>query len=262
VVSELDVGAGVDDSHRFCVADWSSSSEASKKRPAPAARARLHSLETTALDLNNDASQVSRRSSPCSNARSIVSGQLSVVAHRGGALHSPGLERPATSPLAAKCLAVGQVATSPAAVARGPFALRPDAPPSPRSMLPPAAAKMFVSELQPVQELACGGDSSQVMDRRDDEEDKQDGEREQQPLDETTPCVSDCPRRTLFVLRLVDLFQENDGVLDEDGLLDQVNRHASDGGGAFDAPHLSAYLDLLCRENKIMRTDGQIYSVW
>jgi hypothetical protein len=128
--------------------------------------------------------------------------------------------------------------------------------------LPPAPAKLYVSELQPVQELAWGGDSSQVMmDHRDDEEDKHGDEPDPQPLDDTMSCSSDCPRRNLFVLSLVDLLQENDGVLDEDGLLDLVNRHVDGAALPFDAANLSDYLDFLCSQNKIMRNDGQIYGI-
>jgi hypothetical protein len=135
---------------------------------------------------------------------------------------------------------------------------------SPRTkLLPPAGAKLYVSELRPVPEMPRGdrqGSSQAAMDHRDDEEDghRARDDHEHQPLDDAMSFSSDCARRNQFVLHLVDLLQENDGVVDEDEVLILVNRKVDP---SFDASKLNEYLQYLCDDNKIMRSDGQVYSI-
>jgi hypothetical protein len=261
-------------------------------------RGRLHSLETS------DASEFTHRSSPCSKAKSIVSGQLSVVGRgRGGggggrgAIQSPAagaasssrhrkVEKRllATSPSTTRCLAVGQVSSSPlgadeeeAAAAAGDSRDDHKRSPSqsPRKRRPTSASKLYVSQLQPVNELACCDDRFQGRtDRRDDVEDGKCRDRrpgqapdvpDESPLDETMSCTShDDGRRGEFISHLVDLLADHDGVLDEGCVLDMVNRRAA-AAAALEAPFTAQSLDgslrHLADQNKIMRSEGHIYLV-
>lgn len=246
VVSELDVGTGIEEPPRCYMLDSSASSKKASHR------SRLQTFDTSS---SHDASQTSRRSSPCSKAKSIVSGQLNV----GGALESPtlkfGKRLSPTSPSAAKTLAVGQM-LSPAKAGVD------STSPSSRKKHPRLLPKLYVSELKPVTEQACD-ETQNNMERRDDEEDEHMQESSQQDpaekhVDETMSCHSECPRRNLFVVHLVDLLQENDGVLDEDGVLELLNPLVET---PFDTSQLQEFLEYLCDENKIMRSDGQIYSI-
>lgn len=248
-----------------------------------ASRGRLHSLETS------DASEFSRRSSPCSKAKSIVSGQLSVVGRSrkggggGGAIHSPAAAAAAagrkvekrllaTSPSTTKCLAVGQVSSSPfehGEESRDEHKRSPSQ--SPRKRRPTSSSRLYVSQLQPVNELACGDNKvrGRMMDRRDDdgdEEDRRSRDRrpadvpEESPLDETMSCTSHDSRRDDFIARLVDLLSDNDGVLDEDCVLDLVNQRAA-AECPYSAKTLDESLRHLADQNKIMRSEGHIYLV-
>jgi hypothetical protein len=258
-------------------------------------RGRLHSLETS------DASEYTHRSSPCSKAKSIVSGQLSVVGRgRGGgggrgAIQSPTAAAAAassrhrkvekrllvTSPSTTRCLAVGQVSSSllgaeeeAAEDSRDDHKRSPSQ--SPRKRRPTSASRLYVSQLQPVNELACCDDKFQGRaDRRDDVEDEKGGNGrdrrpghapnvpDESPLDETMSCTShDDARRDDFISHLVDLLADHDGVLDEDCVLDMVNRRAAAAVGApFTAQSKDESLRHLADQNKIMRSEGQIYLV-
>jgi hypothetical protein len=71
-------------------------------------------------------------------------------------------------------------------------------------------------------------------------------------------------RQSAFLAVFNDLLQNNDGTIEEEGLLSKINELSTKrvkNGMTFAEAEVDQILLHLCEENKIMRCDGQVYSI-
>ncbi|GKY92747.1 hypothetical protein MPSEU_000244700 [Mayamaea pseudoterrestris] len=86
----------------------------------------------------------------------------------------------------------------------------------------------------------------------------------QEPLARVLETIAISKERNVFETLFYELLvDEGDGQIDEDVVTEQVNALAQqrDLEERFDETQVSEYIASLCSENKIMRSDGQLYNI-
>lgn len=69
------------------------------------------------------------------------------------------------------------------------------------------------------------------------------------------------PQEAVFLSNFNHLLQNNDGMIEEENILEKINQLPNDSGVLYVASDIDKYLRVLSEENKIMRSDGLVFSI-